>query len=581
MIIGHAEARTEVALVLSAAPDGSVPRRLRDTIARTRERLVEGILDRRTTGATRLALAVSGLALPLVDSSVSPTLMLGTVLALYCFVSVALVLVAVRGLTYGDGFAHWVDVAAYAGIVALSGGAASIYYCGFLFPIFVASFRWGRVVGARTTVASVAALVGATVAATVDGTALDAGRLAVRAWNLTILGCLLAYWGDLDIQLKRRLVLLREVATLSNPRFGTDRTTGVLVERLRGFYGAKTCLLVMRDVASEDNRLFKADRDDPARWERCETAHPQLQAALLSLPPTAALTSRGQGVGRQQQIEAIDVIRGEPLTLDPNGAEALAEILGGTSFVTVPVCLRGTPIGRLFLSADTRTFRASDIDLLLLVLDQAMPTIENVRLVDQLASQAAEFERRRIALDVHDSVIQPYIALQIAVQSLREQAGTDDNLKRAVDDVLALTRVALDDLRRYTSGLRAPTGARGLVTAIQGFARKFADASGIAVEVDVPADIRLPDRLAAEVFQMVVEALSNVRRHTSASQATIRLRAGADMVTLQIENDGLPGSPFRPFTPRAICQRAADLGGTARVERPDSRLTAVVAQIPL
>jgi signal transduction histidine kinase len=150
-----------------------------------------------------------------------------------------------------------------------------------------------------------------------------------------------------------------------------------------------------------------------------------------------------------------------------------------------------------------------------------MPTIDNIRLVDRLASDAAEAERRRIARDLHDSVIQPYIGLQMALVAIQKKLATHrEAVPEDVERLLALTNAGIADLRHYMGELRE-NGAHdsgllpgGLLSAVQRFTKKFAEATGIVVHVEAETALPVYDRLAAEVFRMVAEGLSNVRRHT-------------------------------------------------------------------
>lgn len=55
----------------------------------------------------------------------------------------------------------------------------------------------------------------------------------------------------------------KDVSTLANPRFGVDHTLGTLLEQLRAFYDADTCLLIMADPLMAGHSLRCADRRDP------------------------------------------------------------------------------------------------------------------------------------------------------------------------------------------------------------------------------------------------------------------------------------------------------------------------------
>jgi signal transduction histidine kinase len=100
------------------------------------------------------------------------------------------------------------------------------------------------------------------------------------------------------------------------------------------------------------------------------------------------------------------------------------------------------------------------------------------------------------------------------------------------------------------------------------------------VQVEAASDLYINDRLVAEVFQMIVEGLSNIRRHTQAGCASIGLTRQNDCLILRIANDGADAVPTR-FIPRSIAERAAALGGQVRVEHIAGGGTQVTVEIPL
>ena len=290
--------------------------------------------------------------------------------------------------------------------------------------------------------------------------------------------------------------------------------------------------------------------------------------------------------GAVTRVQAHDVVTGERL---PEPLQEISDILAAEAYITVPVRYRGETVGRLYLTATRRyTFEGSDVDFLLQVLEQTMPTIDNIRLVDRLASDAAEAERRRIARDLHDSVIQPYIGLQMGLVAIQKNlAMHSPDVYEDLEQLLTLTNAGIADLRHYMGELRE-TGApesgllpAGLLPAVQRFARKFAEATGISVNVEAKTALPVHDRLAAEVFQMVAEGLSNVRRHTRSAQPTMTLACDHDHLHLSIANDTAPGTVPVPFTPRSITERAIALGGRAHVEWPARGGTVVLVDIPL
>jgi signal transduction histidine kinase len=230
-------------------------------------------------------------------------------------------------------------------------------------------------------------------------------------------------------------------------------------------------------------------------------------------------------------------------------------------------------------------FGPSDIPFLRHVVDQLMPVVETVRLLDSLASEAAGKERRRISLDLHDSTIQPYLGLKLGLESLSRKADPANPLAGELEELCRVTNESIAELRRYVCDLkmRPPGDSGSLLEAAQHQANRFSGLYGMDVELNVsPPDLRLNDRLTAEVMQIVGESLSNIGRHTDSRRATINLsRRGQRFLAQVINHGGDPDTPWQSFRPESITQRATQLGGIAEVSGQADGGTAVTVEIPL
>ena len=96
--------------------------------------------------------------------------------------------------------------------------------------------------------------------------------------------------------------------------------------------------------------------------------------------------------------------------------------------------------------------------------------------------------------------------------------------------------------------------------------------TGIKVDVAAHGKVKVNDRLAAELFQIVAEGLSNVRRHAFCRDARVEIECKESSLLLQIKNsrprtgergDGQDG--IKSFRPHSIAERAASLGGDTQV----------------
>jgi hypothetical protein len=415
---------------------------------------------------------------------------------------------------------------------------------------------------------------------------------------LLVLGAIAARSARRERMLRGRLALLKQISKFSNPRFGMDRTLGSNMERLRTFYQADSCLTVFADWGGAELQLRATKAGDPDAACRPQSGRQEFAEQLTSLPGDRAINyarrSWWMPLGRWDEY---DVAAGERIRRGNRlNAEAIASLLDSPSFITTPLYCRGDVCGRLYLTSRRRPFRASDVNFLSQAVDQIVPVLENVRLADRLASTAAEEERRRIARDIHDSIIQPYIGLQIGLSSVyqklvnggiatrdAEQIRTDLELAAGrIQKLIEMTGTGVADLRDFVNKLKGGAEREGdIIALLSRFALRFGEATGISAQVEADGPVSVNDRLAGEVFHIVAEGLSNVRRHTNSCRATVRLACRDDKLVVRIENDSDGNGLRRTFTPRSIAERAEWLLGKTSVDLLEGGGTALVVEIPL
>ena len=550
-------------------------------------------IDLRKISVMRVILALSALMVVYVDPSDSNRFSGLTYFFLtgYVVYSIAIWAMAIRhSRIFPIKILHWLDVAWYLPLIALSRGTNSIFFFFFFFAILVASFGWGFASGMRVTIVS-------TILFTVIGYAsvhalpdFELNRFLLRPIQLLALGYLIAYWGGVQSRLIARLQLLKEVSLLSNPRFGVDRTIQTVLESLRSAYSVESCLMILpKSQAGEPIRLYgsskegdyslhSTDRNASLTGNSSRELTNQLARVFLSVPSSLAIIYR-QGNRSEPQLydtRTAALVKGQSANLQ------FLNALEGKSCFSVPIYYRSQPVGRLNLIGGTHRFDYADVDFVLQVMEQITGVLENIRLVDSLASDAAGQERRKIAQDIHDSVIQPYIGLQFGLTAVKQKLVNREDVRDDVAELLSLTNGEIADLRNYVGGLRRGESPREIfLPAVRRFASKFSEATGLSVEIEGSDDLPIYDRLAAELFQMIEEALSNVRRHSTSSYAKLRIAINDGHLEMNIRNERLKRLGEASFTPRSIAERAAALGGHAIVYTDPNFDTVVSVQIPL
>lgn len=545
-------------------------------------------LDERLVNLTRFVLALSALIIIFVDPSEPDRFVkiTYTTLALYTGYSAFVYFLSRRRQSAFRGSPlYWIDVAWYVVLVSLSSGTNSLFFFFFFFVILVASFSSGYRAGLDVTIVSATLFV--TIGYFTTPTPIEPNRFLLRPVCLATIGYLMAYWGGSETTHKRRLALLKDVSRSSNPRFGVDQTISSIMIKLREFYDAETCLVINTRPASDAHILRRVDRRHAELGNRVESVGTEA-AQLLAWPSEWAITWRSRSEKRwfsKTACSIYDFSSGERVKdVECETYAAIADLLASDSFITIPIYQRNAFAGRLYLTTKGRHFNYSDVDFLRQLMDHVMPMIDNIELVDRLASQASEYERQRISRDIHDSAIQPYIGLKLGLEALRRNMSNEGPVAGGLAELVERTDSVISDLRTYVGGLQGTASGEHsnvLTSSVERHAQQLGEFYGIAVDVKIATTANMNNRLAAEIFQIVREGLSNIKRHTSSAAARIRMASVNGDIVLDIENDNSAGESQKTFTPRSITERALGLGGRVSVNVGDAGSTIVSIVIPM
>jgi len=554
---------------------------------------LEGWVDLRFISATRALIAAFALMTTFIDPS-EPSRYVALTYAILTLYTVYSLTFLILSLTRSDlipiSIMHWLDVAWYLALIALSGGNNSVFFNFFFFAILTGSFGWGLKTGLRLTLVSATSFMLVAILMAPREPTFELNRFLIRSMELLILGYMISRWGGFKIQMRDRLQLLKEITVVSNPRFGIDRILSAILDRLRAFYGANACLLIIqsRPNQTDSYQMYRVRRGAHSTG----ASPPQItkEDAELFIPQAKRDAVRYRDNGRPR-VSLFDLNTRQTRTGDPARANAVASALETDDFLSLPVSRRNETIGWLYIIGTSETFDESAMDFLLQLMDHVILLTENVQLVDSLASDAAEQERRRIARDIHDSVIQPYLGLQLGISALARklQSGSPGILEN-VEELLDLTNHELAEMRRYVWGLRANEERHDvLLPSIHRYAARFTAVTGIKVDVQSTGRMEVNDRISAELFQIVAEGLSNVRRHALCDDASIHMACMDGHLILQIKNrrpqpagrNGDGQAEPRLFRPRSIAERSELLGGETEVTVDENNYTVVRVSIPL
>jgi signal transduction histidine kinase len=264
------------------------------------------------------------------------------------------------------------------------------------------------------------------------------------------------------------------------------------------------------------------------------------------------------------------------------------------SLLGAPIAGRGRVFGNIYLTdkRGAEAFDDEDERVLVILATQAAVAVQNAQLYDEMQRTEQDLrrlevleERERIAKELHDGVIQSLFAVGMSLQGVAAMSG-DDEISRRLEAAVEDVDHAIRDLRNYIFGLRPGILAdRQLDQALKELANDFGSRSGVVtvVEVDGEAASELASR-AADVVQLVREALSNVERHAGATTCRVSLRRGPDgNVILEVDDDGRGFDVTRPVPGMGLTnlrERVDALHGTFEVASTPGEGTTIRATLP-
>jgi two-component system NarL family sensor kinase len=262
-------------------------------------------------------------------------------------------------------------------------------------------------------------------------------------------------------------------------------------------------------------------------------------------------------------------------SLRADGAELAASGTAVTHTRTIPLPLGGDSVGEIVvgLRAGDLTLAADDEHVLRIVAPLLAQTIRARALARDLqasrgeAIAAIEEERRRLRRDLHDGLGPTLTGVAFATDAARNKLRDDP---AAADELLARLRAdtsdAIGEIRRLVEGLRPPAlDELGLVAAVRQQAAHMHTAAGapLAVTIDAPEPMpELPAAAEVAAYRIVVEALTNVARHSASPSAHVTLVLDPEALDITIDDAGASGAPWRPGVGMSsMRERAEQVGG--------------------
>ncbi len=271
----------------------------------------------------------------------------------------------------------------------------------------------------------------------------------------------------------------------------------------------------------------------------------------------------------------------------------------------LPLFERNTFLGAIVIAGKAGvTLSLDEEDLLATIANQVAAAVARARLHENLREDevvhrrllhqtitAQESERRRLAAEIHDSVVQSLVGISYRLQAIEKKIApeTDGELMGDLKMLGEQLNLNIKELRDLLLGLRPPMlDDMGLYAALETHLKNFGVSNGISTTIQMPDDRPLISRDAQiNLFRIIQEALNNVEKHARANHVTIEIEASSQKLQLCIRDDGKGFSPqkargkTRNLGIASMRERTELLGGNLKIKSEPGRGTVISCDVPL
>ncbi|MEE9165744.1 MAG: histidine kinase, partial [Nitrospinota bacterium] len=397
---------------------------------------------------------------------------------------------------------------------------------------------------------------------------------------------------QLSKELKREtsfVLLLQKVAVSANESLTVE---GAL----------QTCIdLVCDHTGWPVGHVYMPAKDNPKKLIPTDIWHLSDQKEFKNFQKVTKETSFNLGEGLPGRV----LSSGKPawiidVTKDSNFPRAkLAENIGVKAGFAFPV-LKGSEVVEVleFFSSD-----AIEPD------QELMEVMANIgtqlgRVVERKQAEAAlkefsrrlvesqENERKRIAAELHDSLGQNLIVIKNEIKRYLKTISEDNRDSETLEFTSSIVTQTLKEIKEIAYNLRPPQLDKlGLKDAILSQVKRVLNTSETTIFTEIDTeDVEIPPETEINIFRIIQEGINNILKHSSASEAIIKLKKVKENIYLEISDNGegfdnkkekKQDAAFEGFGLKGIAERATMLGGSFHVDSKKGVETTLKIVIPI
>ena len=460
---------------------------------------------------------------------------------------------------------HTGDIIWPAVISIFAEGPRTPFFLFFFFVLAAAAYRWGLWETLGTAAAEVALLwmeslfvlhmfngpegshrLQALTGLSVNHREFVPERLFMLSVYLIVMGLLLGYLAEQQKHLRAEKSLITGALSRVRVEAGLTGTMQQIFSEVISMYGASSLIIASQE--SHSHRVFVGELNASSNGRASEflwlESAPRDAVTYLQDFPAEVCYARFED--DRCTAVALDE-NGNPLPVESVAAiSKLREKRQFHSLITVSFLFGTEWRGRVFLFDPTwGGDRQEQLRFLLDLVHQVGPAVYNVYLLHRLRRRAGAAERARFARELHDGAVQSLIAVEMQVDVIRRQAEAGKSIGGELGRIQGLLREEVLKLRELMQQMKAiEVDKNRLLRTLHDTVERFQRETGISARfVTDIEELDMPQRVCRELLRIVQESLVNVRKHSGARHALVRLGSTQKQWNLTVEDDG-KGFPF-------------------------------------
>lgn len=234
--------------------------------------------------------------------------------------------------------------------------------------------------------------------------------------------------------------------------------------------------------------------------------------------------------------------------------------------LTCPLISSNKLIGFIVAANEKEQFSEKDFEIIENLTNHLALAIDNSRLQAEIEKMAIKSERSRIAREFHDSVAQNISAIRAKVEFAHKllQLEKHQDVEVILKELEAIAGDVYSEVRESIFGLKSTIDLQqGLIKILTEQVQRFQREWGIPVELDIQPSVpaKLADNIEIQLLRVIMEALTNVRKHAGANKITITLLVVEDELIITVIDDG------QGFEQAASCDFSESYGLKTMQER--------------